>query len=237
MPETDSSLYPEDPRHAPVYGIQEAAHYLFIPTATLRSWVKGRPYPTATGTKQFRPIIQLPEEGSSLLSFVNLVEAHVLAAIRRKHNIPVAKVRTAVGYVKKAFRSEHPLAEQRFETDGVDLFLSQFGRFISVSEGGQLALRELLEAHLRRVDRDPSGVPIRLFPFTRRREAGEPRVVVIDPLISFGRPVLVGTGIPTAVVAERYKAGDSIDELADDYGRSRPDIEEAIRCELSVEAA
>ena len=33
----------------PAYGIAEAAHYLRIPTATLRSWVHGRYYPTVAG--------------------------------------------------------------------------------------------------------------------------------------------------------------------------------------------
>jgi uncharacterized protein (DUF433 family) len=61
--------------------------------------------------------------------------------------------------------------------------------------------------------------------------------VVIDPRISFGRPVLAGSGIPTAVIADRYKAGESVDELADDYGRKRLEIEEAIRCELAERAA
>jgi len=80
-----------------------------------------------------------------------------------------------------------------------------------------------------------SGSP--LYPFTRKRDANEPRVIVIDPRRSFGRPVLVGTGIPTAIVAERYKAGETVDQLADDYGRARLEIEEAIRCELFLEAA
>jgi uncharacterized protein (DUF433 family) len=61
--------------------------------------------------------------------------------------------------------------------------------------------------------------------------------VLIDPQISYGRPVLVGTGIPTAALAERYKAGDSIRNLADDYSLSTDAIEEAIRCELWTEAA
>lgn len=65
----------------------------------------------------------------------------------------------------------------------------------------------------------------------------EPKTIVIDPQVSFGRPVLAGTGIPTAVIAERYIAGESVDDLADDYGRRRLEIEEAIRCELSLEAA
>jgi uncharacterized protein (DUF433 family) len=78
---------------------------------------------------------------------------------------------------------------------------------------------------------------VRLYLFTRKRDLREPKVGVIDPHISYGRPILVGTGIPTAVVAERYKAGESVDELAEDYGRSRNEIEEAIRCELWLEAA
>ena len=77
----------------------------------------------------------------------------------------------------------------------------------------------------------------RLYPFTRKRMVDESKAIVIDPLISFGRPVLAGSGIPTAVIAERYKAGESVDELADDYGRERLEIEEAIRYELDERAA
>jgi len=69
-----------------------------------------------------------------------------------------------------------------------------------------------------------------------KRELTEPRYVLIDPYVAFGRPVLTGTGIPTAVIADRYKAGESIDELAEDYGQDRFHIEEAIRCELAEAA-
>jgi uncharacterized protein (DUF433 family) len=221
----------------PAYSIPEASRYLSIPPATLRSWVAGRKYPTGSGPKFFRPIIQLPDDARAGLSFVNLVEAHMLDAIRRHHQVPLSKIREAIGYLRKHFASSHPLAEQRFQTDGIDLFVEKFGRLINVTQSGQIALRELLKAHLHRVEHDQTGAVVRLYPFTRKRELHEPKVVVIDPRISYGRPVLAGTGIPTAIVAERYKAGESIDELAEDYGRSRKEIEEAIRCELWLEAA
>ncbi len=227
----------QDLRELPAYGIPEAAHYLRIPRATLRDWVLGRSYPTETGMTFSKPIIALPDEDRHLLSFVNLVEAHVLDAIRREHKISLQKVRRALDYLTKHFRSKHPLADQNFETDGLDLFIQKYGQLINLSQEGQLAIRSLLEAHLRRIDRDKAGLPVRLFPFTRKRQPEEPRAVVIDPYVSFGRPVLVGTGIATAIIAERYKAGESMDELADDYGRERLEIEEAIRCELEVEAA
>ena len=221
----------------PAYSLTEASRYLLIPPATLRSWVAGRRYPIDSGPRFFRPIIQLPDDVRAGLSFVNLVEAHVLDAIRRHHQVPLSKIRQAIDYLRKHFSSKHPLAEQRFETDGLDLFIDKFGQLINVTQSGQIALRELLKAYLHRVEHDANGTAVRLYPFTRKRDLREPKVVVIDPHISYGRPVLVGTGIPTAVVAERYKAGESIDELAEDYGRSRNEIEEAIRCELWLEAA
>lgn len=221
----------------PAYSLTEASRYLSIPPATLRSWVAGRKYSTEAGPRFFRPVIQLPDDARAGLSFANLVEAHVLDAIRRRHRVPLSKIRQAIEYLRKHFSSKHPLAEQRFETDGIDLFIDKFGRLINVTQSGQIALREVLKAHLHRVEHDATGTAVRLYPFTRKRDLNEPKVILIDPRISYGRPVLAGTGIPTAIVAERYKAGESIDELAEDYGRSRDDIEEAIRCELWLEAA
>jgi uncharacterized protein (DUF433 family) len=198
--------------------------------------VVGRTYPTREGPRFFRPVIALPNKNRTLLSFTNLVEAHVLDAIRREHEIPLDKVRTALRYLQDKFGSSHPLSEQRFETDGLSLFVQKYGQLINITRDGQLAVRELLEAHLKRIERDARGVAARLYPFTRKREPNEPRAVVIDPEISFGRPVLAGTGIPTAVVAERYKAGESVECLAKDYELGPLEIQEAIRCELQLAA-
>lgn len=65
----------------------------------------------------------------------------------------------------------------------------------------------------------------------------EPKNIVIDPFISFGRAVIAGTGVTTELVAERFKAGESAGDLADDYGCDLEKIEEAIRCELSLAEA
>jgi uncharacterized protein (DUF433 family) len=225
-----------DPRDLPAYTIGEAAHYLRIPTPTLRSWVVGRNYPVRGGDRFFLPVISLPDRSKRLLSFTNLVEAHVLDAIRGQHNVRLPKVRKAVSFLQRNFATRHPLGDQRMETNGRDLFVRKFGQLINISQDGQLAMRNLLDAHLQRIDRDSSGLAIRLYPFTRNKELSEPRYVLIDPFVAFGRPVLAGTEIPTAVIADRYKAGESIDELAGDYGQDRFRIEEAIRCELAEAA-
>ena len=239
MSRAEKDLYGgRDPRELPAYGIPEAAHYLRIPVATLRTWVRGRHYPTLQGLQRFEPVIDLADKEQYLLSFVNLIEAHVLAAIRRQHNIPFPKVRSALSYLEQHFPSKHPLADQSFETDGLDLFVEQFGQLIAISNEGQLSIRNMLKAHLRRIERDISGLAIKLYLFTRRDEPEtSPRVVVVDPRIAFGRPVLVGTRIPTEVISQRFEAGESIEQLADDYGRTPSEIEEAIRCEHYRDAA
>lgn len=233
------SIATDDIRAMPCYSFPEAAHYLRIPVTTLRSWVRGRKYPTSGGDQFFRPVIELPDESQNLLSFINLVEIHVLDAIRRDHRISLNKVRIAIDFIKEELTSDHPLAYHKLETDGLDLFVEEYGQLINVSQAGQLALRNLLQAHLRRIERDSAGYALRLYPFTRKRLQliEEPKAIVIDPRISFGRPVLAGTGIPTAIIAERYKAGEAIGALADDYGRPTLEIEEAIRCELYTRAA
>jgi uncharacterized protein (DUF433 family) len=226
-----------DPRYLPTYTISEASHYLLIPDATLRSWVVGRYYPLQEGKGFFSPPILVPQKNPAMLSFINLIESHVLDAVRREFNIAFPVIRSAISYLRREFKSDHPLAEQKIETDGRDLFIRSFDKLIAASKAGQLAMPELIGSYLKRIEWDEHGLARRLYPFTRKRSADEPRVIVIDPRISFGRPVLKGTGIRTALVAERYKAGESIQELSKDYGRERLDIEEAIRCELSVEAA
>ena len=91
---------------------------------------------------------------------------------------------------------------------------------------------------LERLDWGPAGV-LRLYPFTRGGAASRdlPKVVVIDPTVAFGRPVLMGTRVPTAAIFERWTAGDPFEDLARDFEVSSLQVQEAIRCEQLKEAA
>jgi uncharacterized protein (DUF433 family) len=51
--------------------------------------------------------------------------------------------------------------------------------------------------------------------------------------VAFGRPVIDGTGIPISSIYQRYKAEDSVAELAQDFRLETSAIEEAIRCEAA----
>ncbi|MGB6483176.1 MAG: DUF433 domain-containing protein [Candidatus Acidiferrales bacterium] len=225
----------EDRRQVPKYGIKEAARYLGMPVATLNSWVNGRRYPTTSGTKVFRPLIALPAPG--LLSFYNLVEAHILLSTRKKHCIEMPAIRRAIDYVKVKYPSEHPLLTEDFLTDGKDLFVKKIRereeQTINVSKWGQIGLGPILDIYLHRIERDDRGWPIKLFPIRISWQVGsatEPaKVVVIDPRISSGRPVVNGTGVMAEIIVGRFNSGEGIQAIAEDYGLEVPQIEEVIR--------
>jgi uncharacterized protein (DUF433 family) len=228
-----------DVYNAPAYSILEASWYLRMPQATLRSWIAGRPYPVRSGVRRFEPVIELTDPECKHLSFINLVEAHVLCGIRRKYKVGLPKVREAVRFLREHFQSRHPLVEQQFETDGINLFIEKVGSLINVSSSGQMAMRQVLHFHLQRIERDDEGFPIRLYPIISRMKGDDASKgpVVIDPAISFGRPIIRKLGIPTALIAERFDAGETIASIAADYEAEPNDIEEAIRAERQVHAA
>jgi uncharacterized protein (DUF433 family) len=220
-----------DLREMPAYGIPEAAGYLRLPVSTLRAWLLGQRYRVGDQPKFFKPVIDIADRKERQLSFINLVEAFVLAGIRREHEIPLPKVRKAVDYLRRTFNATRPLAHEQFETDGIDLFVEKMGSLIGATQEGQIQMRDIIRDRLERVHRDPKGVPEKIVLFPARREKTGSADVVIDPRLSFGRPVLDRFGVRTAILAERFDAGDDIDVLAREYSAPPEAIQNAIRCE------
>lgn len=223
------SLYHgHDPRDLPAYTVAEAARYLHIPPATLRSWLVGRTYPRQNGMGEFEPLIRPANPVDVNLSFSNLVEAHVLRALRTRHGISIAAVRPAIRYAEQELSISRLLLSDELRTHAGDLFLIRLGELINLTKSGQLALRKVLEAHLQRVERDERAIPLRLYPFITGSSVSGRRNVVIDPVRSFGRPSVAGHGVATRALAQRIDAGESVEALADDYDIPREVIEEAI---------
>jgi len=215
------------PEDVPAYSFAEAATLAGVPTSTLRSWVVGRPLPARSGQRWSQAVIRLPKGERRFLSFTNLVEVHVLAAMRRKHALKLEAIRKAVRYMHEALDVEHPLATKQFKTNGVDLFVEWLGKIINVSREGQLGIKAVLTDSLARIEYDKRGRAVRLFPMLRREDA--PKSIVIDPRRAFGRPVIVGTAVPAADVRSRFDAGDSVEELARDFELAPKLIEDALR--------
>lgn len=215
-------------RDLAAYTLAEAARYLRLPPATLRSWVLGRDYPTVKGSGQFPPLIRPASRRPPLLSFSNMIEAHVLRSLRTEHGVPVKELRTALAYAEKSLGIERLLLRGELRANAGKVFLDRYGELIDLSASGQLAMRRLFDAHLQRIEWDSSKFPIRLYPFVSSAAPSAERPIVIDPRIAFGRPVVMRKGVSTSAIADRIDAGESVEEVAADYDLGQSEIEQAI---------
>jgi uncharacterized protein (DUF433 family) len=216
----------KDLRYQPLYSSTEVGRYARLNPGIVRSWTR------ANDGKA----IVVPAAKNSLapLSFINLVEFHVLNALRRTHRVPMQKIRKAIEYGKRTYNVEHPLAELDLETDGSEVFVRELGFSVDASRGGQIALPKVLAEYLRRIERDPKHIPIKFYPLPRELS---PKVIVVNPAIAYGRPVIEGTRITTITVFERYGGGESLSDIAFDYDLDIAVVEEALRCEIEQRAA
>jgi uncharacterized protein (DUF433 family) len=212
----------------PAYGLPEAAVYLKVPYTTLRYWL--------TGFGKLPPIIKPVESGPIRLSFLNLLECHALAGMRKIYNLKLPKVRSALRKISKDFPQTHPLIYEVFKTDRRDLFIERLGRTINISQPYDQMSLDFYRVHLERVEIDPKGL-FRFFPFVVEPRSSEPKIIEINPRIGFGKPVIAGTAISTAIIASRFNARESISALAEEYGCTPQQIEEAIRWERALPVA
>jgi uncharacterized protein (DUF433 family) len=95
---------------------------------------------------------------------------------------------------------------------------------MNLSASGQLAMRHAFEAHLKRVEWGELGFPVRFYPFLVSGMA-DAKAIVIDPKISFGRPVVNGAFISTRSIVDRIDAGEKVEDVARDYNLT-PDVAE-----------
>jgi uncharacterized protein (DUF433 family) len=222
-----------DRREQPAYPLAEAARYLKLPATTLRSWVVGRPYPKAGSVEHFHPLIKAAQAKPLLLSFWNLIEAHVLLSLRTDHAIAIREVRDAIRYAEHELGLERLLLRKDLRTHAGQVFLDQYGKLINLSASGQMAMRRMLEDHLKRVEWDEWMFPMRLYPFIPGTSRDD-RQIAIDPEIAFGRPIILRAGVSTGAIANRIDAGESVAELADDYDLTPDEIERAVLYERAA---
>jgi uncharacterized protein (DUF433 family) len=226
---------PKSVLDTPNYGPIEAAEFLHIPYETIRYWISSE-----TG-----PIVVPAQKRPQILSFKNLVECYVLDILRRVEGISMPRVRFSVETLralqeaKHIMHSNHPLADHDLKVDRKLKCLyiyDKYGKIVNLTSGGQIEVPEWVEPFLRRLVRDRDGVARSFHPLLQRSDAPEsaandPQYVLVDPRISFGKPVLAGTGISTEVIAGRLRAGDTEQELVSEYGRTLAEIRAAAQFE------
>lgn len=203
---------PDEAKTLPAYSIAQAARYIGAPASTVRSWFTGS-----------HPILKKHDD---LVSFVELVQAHVLHTIRVGCRLPMRSIRRASNYLAGIKGSLTMLAHKDFFLDSSSLFLSIEERLISLCEGGQIVDREIIKEGLRQLHYGNDGFADRFYP----KERGQTqRDFALSPVVNFGGLYIARLGVGVDALHQRFIAGESIKDIADDYGATQPEVEDAIR--------
>lgn len=168
------------------------------------------------------------------MSFWNLIEAHVLRALRTEHGVSIRAVRQAIDFAEKRLHIDRLLLSPELSSAAGQLFLDRYGELIHLEPSGQLAIKQMFETHLKRVHWDDAKVPVRLHPFVSPDLAPDQMPIAIDANISFGRPVVIRAGVSTAAVAGRIDAGELPEAVADDYGLTLQEVRQAVLYERAA---
>lgn len=231
MEPTEDDLYGgNDPRELPAYSFRDVALSLRIPVSTLHAWTKGQ-----TG---FEPLFNIPKDSHGMfeLSFYNLIESYVIVQLRRKHSLSMAKVRWSIEYLQNLVGASHPIVEANLFVVGTDLFIKHGVRSVNLTRGGQYPIEGVIRDLLERVDKGPFGFE-RFYPQILNSHgvlSARYKPIVVDPEVTFGRPRIAGTGIPTSVIADRYRAKESIRSIAEDYYTSAAKVRAALVFEEEI---
>jgi uncharacterized protein (DUF433 family) len=204
-----------DPRELAMYSPAEVARFVGVHERTLGTWIYGRPYETSAGEKWFERVIVPADEKNGLLSFFNLAEAHILAATRYLHHVPLQRVRWAIETIQEKYPSPHPLISNDFFTDGKDIFIKKIDETENLTVPGKMNFKEILDLFLRHIERDENQLVSKVYPVI----AGQPedKAIAIIHNVSSGEPIISGTGVPVWVVYNRYDAGEKPESIAEDF--------------------
>lgn len=211
----------------PLYGMSQVDRLLALPSGTARRWIDGY----QRRGRFYDPVIRIEPSGSEIVTWGEFVEARFLAEYRTK-GVPLVRMRPAIMELRKEF-GPYPLAHARPLVDGKELVLQvqesvglDKALVLVVVRSGQLTLSDPAHLFVQSVEYGEDSDPVvqRIHPLSGNT------AVVVDPTRQFGEPVV--RSVPTAVIAELFDAGDSMESIAELYELDRDDVEAAVRYEF-----
>lgn len=220
-----------------VFSEAGAARLLRVAPSTLHYWLEGK----RRGSSTFPPVIRVEPRnqprGQRTVTWAEFVEAGMLRAYRREHDVPMRAVRRFIDYLRDEYDVPYPLAHERPLVHGRELVLRAQEQaqldasfwLVYEASGGQLLLTPSGDEFLRRVE-FTDGLASAWRP---AEDAASP--VRVNPLMRSGRPH--ARGISTEVLREHVEAGEDPAEIAADFGLTVQDVDWALAYEFSIKAA
>ena len=145
-------------------------------------------------------------DGRWYATFQDMIE---LRCLRAFHDAGVTwqRIRRTAEYARDRFNTDYPLSHRRFLTEGKGIFARTQEGLEQLSGHGQYTFEEIIGPEFfDPVEYNDVDLPVRWYPAVEWGWDSHSRTVVVDPLRSFGSPVLADFGVPTQVLYDSYRA-------------------------------
>jgi uncharacterized protein (DUF433 family) len=215
-----------------MYTEAAAARLLGLPQGTLNYWLEGG----ERRGKVYRPVIRVEPRGDrAAVTWAEFIEAGLLREYRRTHGVPMAELRAFIDLVRGRYGTPYPLAHHRPFVSGREL-LSQAqdasgldADFCLVAEvRGQYVLTSPADSFVRRVTWEGDIA-------AEWRPHDDPQSPVrMNPEVRFGRPAV--HGISTEALWEHDQAGETVEEIAEEFDVALDQVRWALAYETSARA-
>ncbi|MDB5541865.1 MAG: hypothetical protein JWQ89_3592 [Devosia sp.] len=217
------------------YTAPEASRLTGVPASRIHRWLEGRTRAYGDGPVFDRPLwtAELPAlEDKLYLSFRDLIELRVVDRFRQA-KISLPYLRKVVSSAQKILNDTHPFSNAKLKSDGRRIYLeivsgTREPALIDVLSG-QHAFHSIISEGLRDVAYDGDAAAY----WTPEAGRGE---VVVDPNRSFGQPVLIHSGVPTAILRLQSAAGRSAREISRAFEIDERSVRAALRFEAALAA-
>jgi uncharacterized protein (DUF433 family)/transposase-like protein len=210
-----------------LYSMSDVDRHLGLRSGTARRWIDGY----RRGSRMLPPVIRPEHTGEDAVTWGEFVETRLLAGYRVR-GVSLQRLRPAVVRLRAELGTDYPLAQSH-------PFLDVEGRELVRRVQDETGLERDLLLVVVRSDQTVMSLPVSDFTRDAVYEAGVVRAlkpgtdtpdVRIDPLRQSGSPVV--RSVPTAVLAEGFRAGETIEDLAELYELPELHIQQAIRFEM-----
>jgi uncharacterized protein (DUF433 family)/GNAT superfamily N-acetyltransferase len=215
-----------------LYTLQQASRLSGAKASEVSRWLFG--YKAGEG-KQFPPLWQpqVRDVEEKVIGFQDLMELRIVKAFSG-HGVPTQLIRMALRHAKEIFGSEYPFTSNRFLTDGRTIFyetLEQGRDELTDLVRRQLVFESIIRPQLYEgIEFSSQGAAVRWFP-------RKGKTIMLDPDVSFGRPVLSAFGIPTEVIAQAMKAERNVRAVAAQFEIPVDKVRAAVKFEEQLLAA
>lgn len=190
---------------APAYSIAETSRLVGMHPWTVKRYLRGYEYKYYVKEQihvgQQPPVISQSEINLTYASFLDLIDLLFVKEFLNR-GFTLQHLRRALDEAEQYLGTPH-FARSEFYTSGKEIILKlpQNGDMVALMTHGQRVFPIIIKKLNKKLDFENItglGLVQRWYPIGKRRG------IVIDPQISFGRPVLIGSNVATSNIYDLY---------------------------------